>query len=303
MNTRRRNVTGSLELLLDTICNTFGGVVFISLLVVMLVNMTGQAVQWAPPDGNAQAELARLEGRLQDATARLASLRAAREQQEAIARQLADEETRQRIGQLQLSRDRQALLSAQHDAALLEISQAQREVNRIAQSLQALEKSLARARTALAAARKRLEEEIVLRSRTAELPRLRPTRKQEVAFFLKAGRLCAYARRDSAGRLVPNPEEFDERRDANGQTYIEPRIEAGLPVALGAQAGARIAERLRPFDREQHFLTIFVWPDSFAHFATVKQQMVALGFEYHLVPFPAQARVYLGSEAAPALVQ
>ena len=30
----------SLELLLDTICNTFGGVLFISILVVIMVNLS-----------------------------------------------------------------------------------------------------------------------------------------------------------------------------------------------------------------------------------------------------------------------
>ncbi|MEO8166385.1 MAG: hypothetical protein ABI619_13420, partial [Betaproteobacteria bacterium] len=56
---RRRTNTddSSLELLLDTICNTFGGILFISMLVVILLNMTSEAVEDSPPSPKTQLEL------------------------------------------------------------------------------------------------------------------------------------------------------------------------------------------------------------------------------------------------------
>ena len=42
MSRRRSRKQDSLELLLDTICNTFGGVLFIAILVVMLLQQTGR---------------------------------------------------------------------------------------------------------------------------------------------------------------------------------------------------------------------------------------------------------------------
>ncbi len=57
---RRRSLmsdTSSLELLLDTICNTFGGIVFVSLLVVILVNMSSRETADTPPEPVTQAEM------------------------------------------------------------------------------------------------------------------------------------------------------------------------------------------------------------------------------------------------------
>ena len=42
MSRRRKNDTGSLDLLLDTICNTFGGILLIALLVIVLLNTTSK---------------------------------------------------------------------------------------------------------------------------------------------------------------------------------------------------------------------------------------------------------------------
>lgn len=49
MRRRRRTTSAdSLELLLDTICNTFGGVLFIAILVVILLRMTGESEEETP---------------------------------------------------------------------------------------------------------------------------------------------------------------------------------------------------------------------------------------------------------------
>ena len=40
MSRKPNDDDGSLELLLDTICNTFGGVLFISILVILLLNLS-----------------------------------------------------------------------------------------------------------------------------------------------------------------------------------------------------------------------------------------------------------------------
>ena len=57
MSRRQRRVADSLDLLLDTICNTFGGVLFIAMLVMILANLSGTIIRFRPgwktqePDG------------------------------------------------------------------------------------------------------------------------------------------------------------------------------------------------------------------------------------------------------------
>ncbi len=59
---RRQNIElqDSTELLLDTICNTFGGILFISLLVVILVNTSGESSRIELVDDAATLELMEL---------------------------------------------------------------------------------------------------------------------------------------------------------------------------------------------------------------------------------------------------
>ena len=64
MSRRAEDDGGSLELLLDTICNTFGGIVFISILVVMLLNFTQEETLPRPPDPELQREVAAWRQRL-----------------------------------------------------------------------------------------------------------------------------------------------------------------------------------------------------------------------------------------------
>ena len=49
--------SASLDLLLDTICNTFGGVLFVSMLVVILLNMSAAEVSDEPPSASAAEKL------------------------------------------------------------------------------------------------------------------------------------------------------------------------------------------------------------------------------------------------------
>src|SRR3954471_5472164 len=64
MNIRRRSLTDSLQLLVDTICNLFGSIVIISLLVALLskdsateTNATERANNWKSQIQQAQSDL------------------------------------------------------------------------------------------------------------------------------------------------------------------------------------------------------------------------------------------------------
>jgi hypothetical protein len=155
----------------------------------------------------------------------------------------------------------------------------------------------------LAEAEEKLEQEIEARSRAAELPKVRPTTKREVVLFLREGRLCSYARSDRNGNLVLNRREVIERLDATQRAYIEPRPRTGISIDLEDDNTEKIDERLDQFASDLHYLAIFVWPDSFEHFVLVKDRMVSRQFEYRLIPFPADAKIYFGANEQRVLVQ
>src|SRR4051812_9561577 len=70
----------SLELLLDTICNTFGGILFLAVLVIILVQRTGQRLERHSVDvTGARAESA-LQNKLEQRQSTLQSLQRAYEE-------------------------------------------------------------------------------------------------------------------------------------------------------------------------------------------------------------------------------
>ena len=97
MSRRRAAKQDSLELLLDTICNTFGGVLFIAILVVMLLQQTGKGVSPPPPVTVPPEKLHDLSQQITELTAELIRLKANRESQVSIVDSFSTEEVRELI--------------------------------------------------------------------------------------------------------------------------------------------------------------------------------------------------------------
>ena len=64
---RRRSTVSSLDLFLDTICNAFGGIMFISILISILIQMRGdQSDSTSKKDGIGEREARELQGTIEE---------------------------------------------------------------------------------------------------------------------------------------------------------------------------------------------------------------------------------------------
>lgn len=292
----------SLDLLLDTICNTFGGILFISMLVVILVNAASSEVTQSLPSEEDHQRLVEGRRRLSDTTVRLASLRRAARQIEQMRDRFSDPESAQVIEELQ---DVQGMNEAMHearDSSLEELAAMQELINETAMENARMKAAIQVARQALQAAKSQLDAEVSLRSRTSKLPRQRRTTRQQAAFFLKGGKLCSFARIGIDGQLALNESEarVHEKDDRN---FAEPVPGAGLAVRTDGSSVQAITEKISPFAKEKFFIAIVVWPDSFEHFQAVKESVVRSGHEYQLIPMAANEQVFIGEATEESLVQ
>jgi hypothetical protein len=303
MSRKADNQEGSLELLLDTICNTFGGILFISILVVILLNSSSRQIAETVSNQAVQEELQQWQEQLAQTDQALQTLEAAFREQEAIERQIVDPELRETMERLREAQRLQIEMGRQRREDLAQITQARRDALDAQQQHAQLQQQKAETLRQLVQIRRELDQEIAARTRAARLPRLRETSRSEVVFFLSRGRLACYARVDAGGNLVPNPDEVSEERDAEGKAYIQPKAGKGITVDPNGGSAADIDNRLRSLDSDQYYLAVFVMPNSFEHFQAVKERMVSNGFEYRLIPFPADGKVYLGDSDERALVQ
>ncbi len=303
MSNKHRANDGSLELLLDTICNTFGGVLFISLLVVVLLNMTSRKVAVTPPPSeDARAKLARAKSELAETQYQLNAWRTRVEQQEKTEQTVDNPELEKMLEELDARRAKRTHLDTDSTSRLAQVGTVQTDINTIAAQLAQQTEAMAQAKNAVAAADELLKREVARRTRELRTPVEIETKKQEVPFLLRKGRLGAVLKTDHGGNLAPNDTECVVQQDAGGKSYIEPKPGTGLAVDPTGDADGGIAKRLTQFDSTKHYLAIFVWPDSFDHFATVRDVAMTHGFQYRLVPFPEGERIFTSERAGPAKV-
>ncbi len=289
----------NLELLLDTICNTFGGILFISILVIILLNITSEEVATESPNPDAQAKLAQMQQELAQTSAELDTLRTAVEQQADIIAQVVDPKAKELLTDWQRVQMQRLHLMQTQNETLDDISQTQQDINEMAERVQNMEK----AQAALAALQQQLKREVQVRSQTAKLPKVRQTSKVQVACYVRNGRLCTHAKRGPDGGLVINAAESVERTAADGRKYIEPVVASGLAVDPQGNSSSAIANKLAQFDPNLHYLKVFVWPDSFEHFNAVKDVMVRNQFEYNLVPIGDDKKIWRVRESIALSLQ
>jgi len=293
----------SLDLLLDTICNTFGAILFIAMLVAILTNQVSRDAAPKRPSAESSRALRRLRGELTESESRLTKLRQAVRQREDLERRFASPESRGLLESLRSLDDSTDEQTKERAQKLADVAESQADLEETARELEQFAQQMADAQERLRLEKQQLENEASLRSRTSQVPRQRATQKAPIPFFLKAGRFCAFAHRDADGQIVQNEAETRIVEEQPEKKFVEPVAGAGLAIAVDGSNAAEIADRLSDFDKDQHFLSVFVYRDSFAQFESLKNEMIRGGFEYHLVPFPDDGKVYLDNQTEPMLVQ
>jgi len=283
-----RRQDDSLELLLDTICNTFGGIIFIAILVVILLqqvddrsgSVEASALPVSPAELNRrQAQLVRLESELE-------SLRVAQSAQEEQDATLAPQETKRLVEQRNAAREEHRQQQVKRDALLVETASQQSQIEQTKFELASTDEDLARTKEAVA----QLEEQIKLaraaRHRELRTPVTRsPDSAMEIGLIVRYGRMYVWHKYDQSGRrLGLNTDEFVVvKEDADG-VHSAPIPTAGIALDASSETGARIAQRLRQFSPREVHIAIVVRPDSFEHFAYLRDALLSLGFEYRLMP-------------------
>jgi hypothetical protein len=291
---KRNDDIGSLELLLDTICNTFGGVLFISILVIVMLNMSGTQASLEPPTKEAQAALDQTTRRLAINRRELERLRQALEEFKKVEKSIDQPGLKELLAQLEKLSNKKETLQNLRDQNLVELGKTQVDINKIAQNLSDLHDALQQAREKYEQVKRALEEETAARMHTVELPQPRATTKIQVPIFLRNGRMTCFYKKDPQGSFVPNLEECAIISGPGEDKFVEPIAGAGLVINPQGRVQDDLRRQLAAFDREKHFLAIFVWPDSFAHFAELRNRIVTDKFEYSLEILTEGEKVHEG---------
>lgn len=306
MRRRSRSRDSSLELLLDTITNTFGGILFIAILVSLMLQTTSRQIlqEAAGHEPMPPLEQARLEIRIDElrgeAEAFGKRIAAAAQDRRAGGDTAPLQEFEAATAALQAALDDRAkaaagILELQRQAAEYREKLATLEQQRASADTRfaAAERQLTAARTeaaALAAAVLALEQvAAAVVERTVSLPNLRPSAKDEVGLYLRFDRLFQMHAWQDGRRMGPNADQFVivpiEGEDGVRQV-ARPKPTAGLPVTAGTVRDA-LPQLLRPFPPGRFVVSLIVFDDSFDVFQLVKGAIVDAGYEYRPIPLQA----------------
>jgi uncharacterized protein YlxW (UPF0749 family) len=314
----------SLELLLDTICNTFGGILFLAMLVALLLTQTQRRTSTeshnaAPRTALTPAEVARLERRAQDLQEESRRIESLIDDLQRMTERLFDPKQAELARRLANAEARIAVLESERAALLARIADAQASAVRASTAAADDAKRLERTRSAVKAAEQRLAEAKQARAtllQTAstvastfedaatietagKAPRERETDKRELAVMLKYGRLYQMHRFSGDDRSV-NTTDFIVRED-DDYNRARPRPSAGIDLTA-AGAADRVSRMFTSFPRQAWYACLVVHPDSFAEFLALKTWLVSHGYEYRLFP-AAEPVVDRGAGPRDARVQ
>jgi hypothetical protein len=298
--TRNDHDVSSFDMLLDTMCNTFGGIVFIALLLSIVSNTATKHSQESGRTGGhvlrgvrERAEVARLRGEadmIAD-TIRLLEERSAPSLARGGARAVVVESNLQLIAQGRLLRERESHLEARLAALREDVNAAEAQVEERLRQTEEMRAGLARARKDSA--------------HHVRLPRLRTAPGMQSCFFaLSGGRL--YAVSDVSGALPSTGGRGYDLQDVDvesgeGLDVVKLRRDAGEPVHPGCEQRGKLALAIRNCSKDAEILSFVVSPDSFAAFNYVKRALVDRGFSYNWIPEARGTfRIRLVSEALQA---
>jgi len=301
MRRRKAEQGASLDLLLDTVCNTFGSLIFLALLVSVLLSRTSRtpsldaagtrAAVSETEIGRLQAKRGRLEAAAEDVRSLLADARASIDL-------VASGEVLQMIDELQSLQVRTREDESNRIRVLMATAETQASTAAIRAAARGAAKRLDQtaAEVAQAAARldraKRMREEMSsagsgtnaagLTVQGASIaPRERKTSKSEFGVLLRYGRMYL-THRHLDGVQTVNTEDF---LVVPGWTTNEARARpaAGVPLAA-AGAAAEIEARIRSYPSRTWYPCLIVHPDSFEEFQVLKNWLINRGYEYRLLP-------------------
>lgn len=275
----------SLELVLDTICNMFGGVVFIAILLVVMVQFTGQVSNPRPRQAVAASDIVELSDKVRKAREEVTVLQQAARNQDHLLRQFAPEDIKELLAARERSKARSESLARERDCLLLEIARAEAQIQSIRTNIDLLYARLIAARRDLEKVRATAEAERAARTQDAHMPVVHDTTKQSIVVIVRYGRMYLWHRYGTLGvREGLNTQDFVVIRENAFGIVTAPRPTAGITLTGSSATRDAIAARLKRFSPDRYYAELAVHTDSFAEFRYLRDALVKLGYEYSLLP-------------------
>jgi len=279
-----------LELLLDTICNVFGGIVLMAILVVLHTQGSLETMAELVQSPDTSLEVERLTFEIERIDRQLAELRKQRQDLDKRFRESASPDTA-----ILLDRREEFVKAIQEaEQRISKLSKDESEARELLSRQETDESELRRkvdtGRKKLAATVKRREQQIDASTITARLPQQHQSRTSKQRIYMISGKK-AY----SLGRFIASVAQYPSGdcqvtpKPSVRATFVEPRPGCGTAIADDALQATAFRDLLKRDRADTHLISFFVHADSesFATFQVARTVTVAEGYEYSVGPYEA----------------
>jgi hypothetical protein len=297
------DVSEAFDMFLDTISNAFGGIVFISLLVCVMLQLT-QSISKQPDPG----EMERLRNTLKIVQAEIDSFLKVKEEQIRqikLLGSIVDPELLKKY--LELVQKEKDLQVAYSDliAAINAMRLGTDDLRRKLLDLEAQRNELIDKLDKLK--KKGVPEE-------GAPPVAKLSRKKSVAVFISQGRMSFCSKYNDKGEPVAaNDDDVLITKNEKG-TFLSPKPGRGMAVDGSPDGLKKIAEAFGAFsanpkpgqdEKDAHCVVMVVWPDSYSQCAVVRDWLIGRKFEYGLIFMREgqQVQMIRGAGATPTFGQ
>lgn len=283
MSRRRLQASDSLELLLDTLCNTFGGVLFIAILVVVLLQLSSNGSAPKPHDSIEPEDLLDLSDELDVLNRERDSLLRGFHTLPVEPSDSDDSPTRRRAI-LAASKAQLEDAERRKDAALVRTGRTNADVLAIDEEIAEIKNRPRRLDAEIEKLREQIEDIRRRNSRTIHTPLAHSTEKKGLGLEIRYGRMYLVHAYDFTGhRMGPNLDEFTLLDDVNGELEITADPTRGTPITAESDWVGRLRVRLASFDPDGWFLDVAVRSGSFGAFHPFQEAARNLGYEMRLL--------------------
>ena len=289
MSRRQSEKADSLEMLLDTMCNAFGGLILIAILIAILARP--QTPDGADPD----VELVKVEIEAKTPTAE--DLKAEEEGLQAQADKV-DPSVKDLVEQ-----EKQVRLEiAAKTNTLRNLAATPEELEKVRNKLDAQKKNnqdkagdIADANKELEAARAKIQHAFKGEPVTVRAPRSRGTKKKPVYLVIRDGKFWA-SDLFKNGKAVYNEIAFDIRRDRSGQP-VSQTLKPTSGLLVGKSKAAIQRSKIwfyfsNGFPKQSYYAYVWVTKNSFTEFRFLKELLVSNGIEYNWKPVPDDFKTF-----------
>lgn len=278
MARRRKEDSDSLELLLDTICNMFGGIVFITLLVVLMLQSKPSTTthHTIPVDAR---QLQKFQLDLEIARAQSERFQKARARQIALLEKYVPADLKQRLDELHALDEANSNLEERSFSLQGSNLEKVTEIDETNQKFATAQGTLAELQDEVSALELELEQAID--EHAVSLPRAeRLPMVEAIQISVRFNHL--YFRHDLSqlqqGKWVPNLEDYVVTSDSGGSYEVRVNPTAGVDLSDKEKAKAVLQTKLKPFTSERWAVSLSLWPESFGAFREVREILHDFGY-------------------------